>query len=54
VNAARELREWRVLDVETVRGDEWLALLTPRERGIVRRLIERALTRAGQPITPQH
>jgi hypothetical protein len=57
VAAAREYREWLALEdarLEGARGDEWLGLLTPRERGIVVRIIERALRRAGTPVIPAH
>jgi hypothetical protein len=47
VTAARELREWRDRQGSELESDAWMLLLTPRERGIVRRLIERALARAG-------
>jgi hypothetical protein len=43
VNAARELREWRTYESTLMQGDGWLEVLTPRERGVVRRLIQRAL-----------
>jgi hypothetical protein len=52
VNAARELREWRTLESSATQGDLWMELLTPRERQFVRRVIERALKRTGDPITP--
>jgi hypothetical protein len=50
--AARELREWRTLESSATQGDLWMELLTPRERQFVRRVIERALKRTGDPITP--
>lgn len=49
VNAARELREWRTLESSATQGDLWMELLTPRERQFVRRVIERALKRTGDP-----
>lgn len=40
IAAARELREWQHLDPESdAAGDEWLALLTTRERLLVRDLL---------------
>jgi hypothetical protein len=50
--AARELREWRAVESTAMEGDLWMELLTPRERQFVRRVIERALKRTGDPITP--
>jgi hypothetical protein len=50
--AARELREWRPVEGQMIQGDGWLELLTPRERQFVRRVIKRALKRAGHPVTP--
>jgi FixJ family two-component response regulator len=52
VNAARELREWSSRENEQLRSDAWMQALTPRERAIVRRLIERALKRAGHAVDP--
>jgi hypothetical protein len=51
VNAARELREWRAVEAQTLQGDAWMEVLDRRERRIVRRIIERALARAGHPVT---
>jgi hypothetical protein len=50
--AARELREWRPVEGQMIQGEGWLELLTPRERQFVRRVIQRALKRAGHPVTP--
>jgi hypothetical protein len=47
VNAARELREWHALEHASMRNDAWIELLSPRERAIVRRLIERAIARSA-------
>jgi hypothetical protein len=52
VNAARELREWRTVEAQALQGDAWMEVLTPRERRFVRRVIQRALKRAGEPVTP--
>jgi hypothetical protein len=53
VNAARELREWRAVEAQTLQGDAWMEVLDRRERRIVRRIIERALARAeGRPPRP--
>jgi hypothetical protein len=52
VNAARELREWRTREDTATQGDGWLEILSPQERRIVRRIIQRALKRAGHPVTP--
>src|SRR5215213_1970994 len=41
--AARELREWRAVEAQTLQGDAWMEVLDRRERRIVRRVIERAL-----------
>jgi hypothetical protein len=49
--AARELREWRPVEGQMIQGEGCLELLTPRERQFVRRVIERALKRAGHPVT---
>lgn len=46
VNAARELREWRVVEGHLIEGEGWLELLTVEEREDVRALIQRALARA--------
>jgi hypothetical protein len=40
------------LESSATQGDLWMELLTPRERQFVRRVIERALKRTGDPITP--
>jgi hypothetical protein len=46
VNAAREYREWIAMrGMDEADQNAWMRLLTPRERGIVGRLIERALAR---------
>jgi hypothetical protein len=50
--AARELREWRTREDTATQGDGWLEVLSPQERRIVRRIIERALKRAGHLVTP--
>jgi hypothetical protein len=47
VNAAREYREWIAMrGMDEADQNAWMRLLTPRERGIVGRLIERALARS--------
>lgn len=46
VAAARELREWAAIDPDSDQaGDEWLSLLTTRERGIVRDLLRHVRAR---------
>jgi hypothetical protein len=50
--AARELREWRAVEAQTLQGDAWIEVLDRRERRIVRHIIQRALARAGHPVTP--
>ena len=46
IAAARELREWQAIDPDSDQaGDEWLSLLTTRERGIVRDLLRHVRAR---------
>jgi hypothetical protein len=46
--AARELREWRLLDGQALRGDAWIEALSPEDRVLVREAVARAVEKAAR------